>query len=227
MVKSLTKKQVEHIQYNESVIFLDYGESTERYLAPTRGGGEFNATATIRDIEFDGRQGKTKGAELIEEQDAVIKVTTLCMSPENLKLAIPSTKIEKDGEDQHEYIENPENGLIPDEAYLKNITQFCKLLNGQYVKITVFNPLSENGLTVKAQPKAEGELALEVHGHYPLEDLNKKGGLWRVDYLKTNPNLDFTKDGLQTIALSAAAPVIKIPVSEAESGTDKSALSPV
>ena len=72
----------DNIQIDESVIFLDYGENTERFLAPTRGGGEFAATVTVRDIEFDGRHGKTAGTQVIEEQGASIKVTTLCMSQE-------------------------------------------------------------------------------------------------------------------------------------------------
>ena len=53
IVKNLTKKEIEKIQIDEGVIVLDYGETTERPLAPCRGGGEFTATATLRDIEFD------------------------------------------------------------------------------------------------------------------------------------------------------------------------------
>ena len=46
MITNLTTKQIESIQIDEGVIFLDYGETTERLLAPTRGGGEFAATVT-------------------------------------------------------------------------------------------------------------------------------------------------------------------------------------
>ena len=38
--------------------------------------------------------------------------------------------------------------------------------------------MSENGLTVKAAPKAEGEISLEIRAHYTLDDLN--GDLWEV-----------------------------------------------
>ena len=47
IVKNLTKKEIEKIQIDEGVIVLDYGETTERPLAPCRGGGEFTATATL------------------------------------------------------------------------------------------------------------------------------------------------------------------------------------
>lgn len=206
MIKSLSKKQVENIQYDESVIFLDYGLETERYLAPTRGGGEFTAGYTIRDIEFDGRQGKTAGTQIIEEQEAVTKVTTLCMSPDNLKLAVPGVMIEQDDKG-NDFVENPSNGLIPDTAYCKNITQFCKQLGGKYLKITIYNPMSENSLTIKAQPKAEGELALEIHAHNELGDLNKKGGLWRVTWLKEAPELHYNKDGFEEAAPASETPV--------------------
>lgn len=96
MITNLTTKQIESIQIDEGVIFLNYGETDERLLAPTRGGGEFAATVTVRDIEFDGRHGKTTGTQVIEEQGASLKVTTLCMSQENLALAIPTCTIAAD-----------------------------------------------------------------------------------------------------------------------------------
>lgn len=182
MVTNLTKQQIENIQIDESLIFLDYGEETERFLAPTRGGGEFAATVTVRDIEFDGKRGKTAGTQVIEEQGASIKVTTLCMSQENLALAIPSCVIENnDGKT----IRNPKSGVIPLSAYLKNVTMFAKLIGGKFKKITIYNPMHEGGLTAKAVQKAEGELAFEFMAHYPHTDLD--GDLWKVEEIETPP----------------------------------------
>lgn len=182
MVTNLTKKQIESIQIDESVIFLNYGETEERFLAPTRGGGEFAATVTVRDIEFDGKHGKTAGTQVIEEQGASIKVTTLCMSQENLALAIPNCTIaSEDGKT----IKNPKTGVIPLEAYLKNITMFAKLISGKYKKITIYNPMHETGFTAKAVQKAEGELAFEFLAHYPHSDLD--GDLWEVTEIDKPP----------------------------------------
>ena len=75
-------------------------------------------------------------------------------------------------------IKNPKCGIIPESAYCKNITMFAKLISGKYKKITIYNPMSENGLTVKAAPKAEGEISLEIRAHYKIDDLN--GDLWEV-----------------------------------------------
>ena len=182
MVTNLTKQQIENIQIDESVIFLDYGEDTEQVLAPTRGGGEFVATVTVRDIEFDGKHGKTAGTQVIEEQGASIKVTTLCMSQENLALAIPGCVVQ---DEDGNAISNPKTGIIPDSAYLKNITMFAKLISGKYKKITIYNPMHETGLTAKAVQKAEGELAFEFIAHYPHTDLD--GDLWKVDEISSYP----------------------------------------
>nr|DAP39798.1 MAG TPA: major tail protein [Caudoviricetes sp.] len=182
MVTNLSKQQIESIQIDESVIFLDYGETTERFLAPTRGGGEFAATVTVRDIEFDGRHGKTAGTQVIEEQGASIKVTTLCMSQENLALAIPSCVIV---DDEGKTIKNPKTGVIPLSAYLKNVTMFAKLIGGKYKKIIIYNPMHETGFAVKAVQKAEGELGLELLAHYPHTDLD--GDLWEVTEISEMP----------------------------------------
>lgn len=193
MVTNLTKQQIESIQIDESVIFLNYGETTERFLAPTRGGGEFAATVTVRDIEFDGRHGKTVGTQVIEEQGASIKVTTLCMSQENLALAIPNCTIaSEDGKT----IKNPKTGIIPLESYLKNVTMFAKLVSGKFKKITIYNPMHETGFTAKAVQKAEGELAFEFLAHYPHTDLD--GDLWEVTEITEMPTT--------TAAAPASAP---------------------
>lgn len=185
MVTNLTKQQVESIQIDEAVIFLDYGEPTERFLAPTRGGGEFAATVTVRDIEFDGRHGKTAGAQVIEEQGASIKVTTLCMSQENLALAIPNCTV---ADENGKVLKNPKNGVIPEDAYLKNVTTFAKLIGGGYKKITIYSPMHENGLTTKAVQKAEGELALEFLAHYKTIDLD--GDLWKIEDITEPPKMN-------------------------------------
>lgn len=184
MVTNLTTKQIESIQIDEGVVFLDYGEDTERFLAPTRGGGEFSATATVRDIEFDGRHGKTAGTQVIEEQAASLKVTTLDMSQENLILALPfCTIVSPDGK----AIKNPPTGIIPESAYLKNATMFAKTVGGKYKKITIYKPMHETGLTIKAVQKAEGELALELLAHYPKDDLD--GELWKIEEIDKAPDM--------------------------------------
>ena len=194
MVTNLTTQQIESIQIDEGLIFLDYAETTQKLLAPTRGGGEFVATVTVRDIEFDGRHGKTAGTQVIEEQGASLKATTLCMSQENLALAIPNcTIVDNEGKT----IKNPKTGVIPMSAYLKNVTMFCKTIGGKYKKIVIYNAMHETGFTAKAVQKAEGELAFEFIAHYPHSDLD--GDLWTVDEIAQAPSTEATA-AAQTVA---------------------------
>lgn len=180
-ITNLTKQQVENIQINEGLVFVDFGLATERKLAPTRGGGQFTASVSIRNIDFDGRSGPTKGTQLIESQEAALKVVSLCMSQEELMLAMPYARVEGEGESK--VIKNPKCGLIKDDAYCTNITMFAKLLSGKYKKIVIYNPMSEGGLDIKAAPKAEGEVSLDIKAHYKTDDLN--GDLWEVSDIDT------------------------------------------
>ena len=175
MVRNLTTKQIENIQLDEGIIFLNYGLPTQRLLAPTRGGGEFAANMTVRDIEFDGKQGKTAEMQVIEEQNASLKVTTIDMSQENLALAIPNCVVE---DDDGKTIRNPRSGVIVNDSYLENVTMFTKALGGKYKRITIYKAMHETGLSTKAVQKAEGELALEFAAHYKKEDLD--GDLWEI-----------------------------------------------
>lgn len=186
IVKNLTQQEIEKIQIDEGVCIINYGETDERPLLPCRGGGEFAATATIRDIEFDGRNGKTAGAQVIEEQAASLKVTVINMSQQTLALAMPfcrmynaqGAEITSSLAAEPATIKNPKMGVIPSSAYLDNITMFAKLIDGTFKKITIHKPMHEGGLTAKASQKAEGELALELMAHYDTDDLD--GDLWEV-----------------------------------------------
>ena len=65
---NLSTSDVNKIQIDEGVVIVNYGETGERILGPTRGGAEFTATPSIRDIEFDGRKGKLKECKLKMEK---------------------------------------------------------------------------------------------------------------------------------------------------------------
>lgn len=171
----LNTKDVEKIQLDHGIIYVDYGEASQRLLSPTRGGGEFKATVTVRDIEFDGRNGKTAGMQVIEENAASLKTTLLGMTQENLRLAIPGVKPAADASGE---IKNPKTGVIAEDCYCKNVTMFAQTLDGAYKKIVIFNPMSEGELTVSTQHKAEGELEIEFTAHYPNSDTD--GDLWSV-----------------------------------------------
>jgi len=187
MVTNLTTQQIEAIQIDEGLIVLNFGESSQEVLAPTRGGGEFSATATIRDIEFDGRHGKTAGMQVIEEQAASLKVKALSMTQERLASMIPCATVDT-ASGKNNVIKNPGTGYIPVAGnYVDNVTMFCKTIGGKYKKIQLFNVMHEGGLNVKAVQKAEGEMELEFMAHYEHTDLD--GALWQIEELAAMPTI--------------------------------------
>lgn len=168
------KVDVENIQIDHGIVFRNYGLETQKLLAPIRGGSTFKVERTIRQIEFDGQGGKTKGTEVIDDENATISAKTLNASLDSLAMALPGASITKDESGEITKIESSELGLISDENYNDNITMFCKTLKGDYLKISIFDAMADNGLEFAAVQKAEGEIQLDFAAHHSYEDETKK-----------------------------------------------------
>lgn len=189
MIKKLKKEQVEKVQIDEGVIFIDFGVAGSEYmLGPTRGGGEFTASMTFRDIDFDGRHGRTAGLRTIDEQEAHLAVKTLCCSQKDLLYALPGVEIvTADGKNT---IQNPKCGVIETSSYQQNITMFAQTLDKKYKVITLYNVLDEGGLSIKAVQKSENEFSLDFYAHYTTDDLN--GVLYEIDDADAMPETGVT-----------------------------------
>lgn len=168
------KVDVENIQIDHGIVFRNYGLETQKLLAPIRGGSTFKVERTIRQIEFDGQGGKTKGTEVIDDENATISAKTLNASLDSLSMALPGASITKDESGEISKIESSDLGLISDENYNDNITMFCKTLKGDYLKISIFDAMADNGLEFAAVQKAEGEIQLDFAAHHSYEDETKK-----------------------------------------------------
>jgi hypothetical protein len=178
---ALTQQQLENIQIDYGIVYVNYGETDQALLGPTRGGGTFIVTKNIREIEFDGRRGKSKGAQVVDEINAQLNVTHLDTSMQTLKLAMPYATFEGDGSTTPYTItcKSSNVGVIPSTAYLKNITMFAKTVKGEYKKITLYNAMTENDFNFAAVPKGEGTIAMEVYAHWDPTDDTKD--LYKVE----------------------------------------------
>lgn len=186
----VTKKQLENVQVDYGIVFVNYGVAGKQtHLGPTKGGGEFSATATIRDIEFDGMKGKTAGLQVIDEINAMLKVSIGDTSLDTLAQLMPCLKLVPDAGQTPAHIVNEAPGPIAADRYLDNITMFAKTLGGKYKKITLYNALAENPLSITAAPKTEGLVALEIHAHWELDDGDA-----------INPDLLFKIEDIDSIA---------------------------
>lgn len=173
----LTQEQIENIQIDHGLIYANYGETDQRLIGPTRGGAQFVATKTIRDIEYDGRMGKTKGLQVVDEINAQLTFSLMDTSLQNLALAMPHA----DYDEVQKVISSGTGGLIPGTKYLKNITMFAKCAGGKYKKITLFNAMNEGDLTLNTQPKSEGLVPFEVYAHWDATSDPTVGQLYTVE----------------------------------------------
>lgn len=181
MLKRLVQNDINKIQIDEGIVVVNYGLENQKILGPTRGGVECIITPSIRDIEFDGRKGKTKGLQVKDGEDAELKVSTLCCSLENLTYALhgvtsSTSSVEQDEESGF--------GVIADTEYLDNVAVVTKMLDGTFKVLTINNAMHEGAFSFKSNPKAENEHALDFFAHY---DPINGGAIWKIEDETTNP----------------------------------------
>lgn len=167
--------------------FVNFDPETDTYesakatklLGATRGGGEFKAAMTVRQIEVDGVKGRAKGLEVNDAWDIYIKATVLEVNKDVLAYALASVT-----ETQHEagqtatpvdgYTDIQGNNDIEVTDYLNNITWIGKISGeDDPVIIQVFNALNTDGLTLTVADKNEATIAMTFYGHYDTTELDK------------------------------------------------------
>ena len=179
---NLSTNDVNKIQIDEGIVVVNFGKSGERIIGPTRGGAEFTSTPSIRDIEFDGRKGKTKGMQVKDGEDVTLKISTLCCSLENLKLAIPGATINSSANT----LTPGEFGVVNPSNYLDNVAVVTKLIDGTFTVIILNNPMHEGAFSYKGVSKSENEHSLEFIGHYDYTDSTEEC-IWNIETFTTNP----------------------------------------
>ena len=194
-----TSEQIANIQVDYGLVFANYGEAGQVQLGPTKGGAEFTASKIIRDIEYDGRKGKTKGAQVIDEINAMIKVGLMDTALELIGQLMPHASFsEATGK-----ISNDPGGVIEATKYLANVTLFAKVVGGGYKKITLFNAMNEADFVLSAAPKAEGVVNYEFHAHWDAEDPD---ALFEIEDIESISD-DTTKPTVTTTPADAATGV--------------------
>lgn len=176
MITNLTQTQIENVQAEAGILFINYGETDETCLGPTRGGAEFGVSNNYRYVDYDGMAGESD-IQVLDTQSATLKVTTLDASQDTLKKALPGcVATTSEGATT---LKNGDNGLISAATYIKNITLFAPLLSGKFKKITLYNVINKSSLSLKAASKAEGEIALEFHAHFKATDSTAL--IWKIE----------------------------------------------
>ena len=165
--------------------FLNFDPETDTYdtakltklLGATRGGGEFKAAMTVRQIEVDGVKGRAKGLEVNDAWDVYIKATVLEVNKSVLMKALGSatatsyTTASKPVTG-YDYIEGNVDISVND--YIDNVTWIGKISGeNDPVIIQVFNALNTDGLTLTVADKNEATVAMTFYAHYDTTQLDK------------------------------------------------------
>ena len=159
MNRNLTTEQIENILLDAGIVYVNYGVAGERVLAPTRGGSSFAVEQDVRIIERDGSLGKEKGLRRVITEDAMLTVRLMDMSIANLKLALAGATVAGD------MITSTTDGVIDASEYLTNVTWIGTDMEGKNKIITLYNAMSDNGLSVDFPDKDEAVLEVVFAGH--------------------------------------------------------------
>lgn len=180
--------------FKNFVVGTDTFESAKaagKLLGATQGGGEFKAVASIRQIEADGIAGRAKGLEEVDSWEVSQNINLLETTPETLALALGAASLDNESDDNYTIIKG--KSYIDDEDYLDNVTYIGTITGtSKPVIIQIFNALSTDGLSIKAEDKKEAVLAVTVYGHYAEDDLDTPP--YRIYYPK--------KDGVSDVVSS-------------------------
>ena len=165
------------INFDPEVDTYDSAKAT-KLLGATRGGGEFKAAMTVRQIEVDGVKGRAKGLEVNDAWDVYIKATVLEVNQSTLAKALASATVTSYSTASkpvtgYKYIEGNNDIAVSD--YLTNITWIGKISgqNDKPVIIQVFNALNTEGLTLTVADKNEATMEMTFYGHYDTTQLDK------------------------------------------------------
>lgn len=160
--RNLTQTQIESVMLDAAIVFINYGETDQAELGITKGGVEFGVVESVRDIEYDGRRGKTKGMVVVDGVDAYVKFSTLEISNANL-LSTLGAASETTGK-----ISNTIGGVIAAGHFYKNLTVFGLMNKSttKYKKIVIKNPAAYGGFTLGTTDKGEATVNLQYNAHW-------------------------------------------------------------
>ncbi|MGF7056461.1 hypothetical protein [Brassicibacter mesophilus] len=175
---NLTTQQIQNIVIDTGVVYVNYGEAdgSERLLGPCKGGNSFLVEQEFKEIEYDGIRGKTKGMRRIIRENASLTVRLMDLSQENLKLALAGTNI-----DEATGAITNGKGSLSDSHYLKNIALVGTTVGGENKIITLYNPLSDNGLTMEMVDKDELAIEIIFAAHY--DPVNLESPIYKIEQI--------------------------------------------
>lgn len=159
---AINTEQVKKMMLDTGAVFVG-----DVLLSPCEGDNTFVVEREYRDIPYNGAPGKTKGLKRVLTENATLTVHPKGLTQAMLKLALPG--IADDGG----VLEGGGRYVIGDDDYIDEVIFVGDMKDGTTKVFTLFNALSDNGLTVTASENAEVILELVFSAHYNPEDLTE------------------------------------------------------
>lgn len=175
-----TDQTAENLLLDAGAFFLNFNVEEDTYdsaveagklLGATRGGGEFSAAMTMRQIEIDGVKGRAKGLERNDAWDVSLKANVIELNQAVIEKALGSCTVTTSTSPSG-YNKIVGNSDIQLSDYVGNVTWVGKLAKTNTpVIIQVTNALDTDGLKLTMADKNEAVLPMTFYGHYTQDDL--------------------------------------------------------
>ncbi|MCR8635747.1 Ig-like domain-containing protein [Paenibacillus radicis (ex Xue et al. 2023)] len=168
-----TQDTPDHLLLDAGAFYKNYdiGSATGTLLGATRGGGQFTAKPTIRQIEVDGVKGRAKGLNNIDAWEVSILANMLEITPSVLSAALATGSVDTVTNANYDIV--TASNTIQLSHYIDNVTWIGRLSgSNKPVVIRIFNALSTEGITLKTEDKNEGVLPITFMAHYDADNLD-------------------------------------------------------
>lgn len=149
------------ILLGEGAIYFNYTGTGDTPVGATRGGGKFTRNVEIKEIEFDGRRGPTKGARRKTGASALLSFNMLEIDATNLTKFYAGLQ----ATDKTTYTEITAKEDIEDADYLTNVAFVGKTKKGDPVIIILKNALGDGNMELALQDKEEVVPEVQWTGH--------------------------------------------------------------
>ena len=181
MDKRVPMEAIEPIIIDAGLVYKNWGENNEAMLGVTRGGNSFQVEPEYKDIERDGARGKEKHMKRLINLDANLVVNLMTLSKENIKDAVGCASV--DGDIVKTKLD------VEETDYIDNITLIGEKLGGGYIRITIFNAFSDEGIEIAMEDREETVVEVTFAAHFDPEasENTDYSDLFEIEHLATLP----------------------------------------
>jgi len=130
-------------------------------MGATRGGGTFNITRDIRQVEADGVRSAFVGSEIVDSADAYLSTTILEITPEHVQKILGNADIDRT---KPGHVVMTIRMAIDDADYLPSIVWVGDTSEG-FMAIELLNAFNTADFAFTFADKNEGTASVEFHAH--------------------------------------------------------------